>query len=154
MTVPKLLGEYRTPALARGSMTHCLYRDCEVKVTTFTDAPISWPRCPILGQQGGSGLLMTEELKSAVLRESSIAIKHWWAVSVATVWAWRKAFGVEQWETEGSKLLLAEVSALGAAAVKEREFSAEEREAKRVKALELDLAKHMKGKRWPKREKE
>ncbi len=40
----KLLGApYRPPALRVGDQATCLYRDCDVIVTGWTDALISWP---------------------------------------------------------------------------------------------------------------
>jgi hypothetical protein len=64
---------------------------------------------------GGSGLLVTEELVRAVRSESSIAIQHWFGVTVTTVWRWRKAFGVSGLGTEGSRRLHQVVSELGGA---------------------------------------
>src|SRR5262249_59143650 len=43
---PRLLaGPYTPPPLRRGERTFCLYRDADVTVTSWTSAPISWPRC-------------------------------------------------------------------------------------------------------------
>jgi hypothetical protein len=40
----KLLhGPYRAPRLRVGDRATCLFRDCLVVVTGWTDAPISWP---------------------------------------------------------------------------------------------------------------
>ena len=103
---PELLhGPYEAPALRRGDRTTCLFRDAEVIITSWTDTPISWPRCQRVGVRGGSGLLVTEELVRAIRTESSLAIQYWWGVRMETVWRWRKAFGVTQWGTEGSRRL-------------------------------------------------
>ena len=51
--VKLLFGLYRSPALRRGDRAHCLFRDCLVVVTSWTDAPIPWPRCRIVGGSGG-----------------------------------------------------------------------------------------------------
>ena len=56
-----LHGPYQPPTLQRGNRTTCLLRDAEVAITSWTDAPISWPRCQRVGVRGGSGLLVTEE---------------------------------------------------------------------------------------------
>jgi len=77
--VPQLLhGPYHPPALQVGDRAHCLLRDCQVTITTWTDAPISWPRCQPVGQRGGCGLLLEEELARAVRSESALAVMHWW----------------------------------------------------------------------------
>ena len=47
-TVPdrvKLLsGPYRPPPLTKGDRAACLYRDADVIVTAWSDAPLPWPR--------------------------------------------------------------------------------------------------------------
>jgi hypothetical protein len=111
-TPPRLLaGPYTTPPLRRGDHAICLYRDADVTITSWTSAPIPWPRCYRPGTHGGgSGLLVTEELVRAIRTESAVALKHWFGVSTSTVWSWRRTFGVAQWGTAGSKQLHQEVS--------------------------------------------
>jgi hypothetical protein len=56
-----LFGPYQAPPLKRGDRAHCLFRDCLVIVTGWTDAPVPWPRCRALDlPDGGSGLLVDE----------------------------------------------------------------------------------------------
>jgi hypothetical protein len=113
---PELLcGPYQPPALHCGDRATCLYRDAEVIIASWTDAPIPWPRCRAIGRRGGSGLLVTEELVRAVRTESSVAVQYWWGVREGTVWRWRKAFGVAQWGTPGSRRLHQALSELGGA---------------------------------------
>jgi hypothetical protein len=70
-----LHGPYRPPALHVGDRAVCLYRDCDVVITSWSDARISWPRYRGLGTQGGgNGLLVDEELPRAVRLESSLAL--------------------------------------------------------------------------------
>jgi hypothetical protein len=38
-----LYGPYKAPRLRRGDRGFCLFRDCDVIVTGWTDARISWP---------------------------------------------------------------------------------------------------------------
>jgi hypothetical protein len=38
--VKLLFGPYRAPPLKRGDRAFCLFRDCDVVVTSFTDARI------------------------------------------------------------------------------------------------------------------
>jgi hypothetical protein len=71
-----------------------------------------------LTARDGSGLLVTEELVRAVRTESVVALMSWFGVSHNTVYAWRKAFGVEQWGTEGSKRLHQQLSQAGGATVR------------------------------------
>jgi hypothetical protein len=123
---PLLFGPYHAPALRRGDRATCLYRDADVVVTSWTTAPIPWPRCRALDSQGGSGLLVDEELARAVRCESSLAVQHWWGMSPWAVWCWRKAFGVTQWGTEGSRRLHARCSAAGAEKVRGRRRTDEE----------------------------
>jgi len=98
-------GPYAPPAVPTGDRASCLYRDCDVVVTSWTDAPLPWPRCQPLHRRGGCGLLMTEELVRAIRTESALALKHWLGISDHTVWCWRKGFGVGRWGTEGSRQL-------------------------------------------------
>jgi hypothetical protein len=49
-------------------------------------------------------------LVRAIRTESAAALKHWFGGSTSTVWSWRRALGVSQWGTEGSKQLHQEVS--------------------------------------------
>src|SRR5262245_61476006 len=121
--VPALLaGPYTPPPVRRGDRATCLYRDADVVITSWTAAPLAWPRCRRLeGHGGGSGLLVTEELVRAIRSESAAALKHWFGVSTHTVWSWRRAFGVQgHWGTPGSRRLHQELSARGAAATRGR----------------------------------
>src|SRR5262245_51503314 len=93
---PQLLhGPYTPPALDRGQRPSCLFRDAEVIVPSWTDAPIAWPRRRLADRRGkasggGSGLLVCEELARAVRCEAALAIRHWWSVTHGTVarWGW------------------------------------------------------------------
>jgi hypothetical protein len=100
-----IAGPYIAPALKRGDRAFCIYRDCDVIVTTWTDARISWPRCRALGSGAGSGLLVNEELARAIKTESAVALKHWFGVGTHAVWEWRKAFGIGKTGTSGSHRL-------------------------------------------------
>jgi hypothetical protein len=55
-----------------------------------------------------------ENLARAIRTESSLAIQLWWKVRQETVWRWRKAFGVTQWGTQGSRRLHQALSENGA----------------------------------------
>lgn len=50
-----LHGPYAARALRRGDRAACLYRDCEVIVTAWTDAPLSWPCCLVSHNRRGGG---------------------------------------------------------------------------------------------------
>jgi len=110
--VKLLHGPYRAPRLRVGDRATCLLRDCDVVVTSWSDAPIPWPRCRALDSGGGgSGLLLAGDLGEAVRRESAAAVRHWWAVSALQVWKWRKVLGVRRMENDGSRRLTLAASA-------------------------------------------
>jgi hypothetical protein len=115
-----LHGPYRSPPQRQGDRATCLYRDSEAVVTGWSSAPNPWPRCRALHQRGGSGLLVNDELKRAILAESAEALKHHFGVSTKAVWAWRRAFGVSQFATDGSQRLHRTASERGAAATRGR----------------------------------
>lgn len=135
-----LHGPYVSPPLRRGDMTECLARDCDVKVTSWTNARLSWPRCQILGQHGGSGILVEAELAFAVCFESARAIMYWWGASAKTVAWWRRSLGVELMENDGSRrLILAGIEAKAAKA-RGRPLPPEQVEHRRQMAIALDYA--------------
>jgi len=55
-------GPYVPQPLGRGDRATCLYRDGEVIITGWSDGRIPWPRCQRPKTQGGSELLVDEEL--------------------------------------------------------------------------------------------
>jgi hypothetical protein len=90
-----LHGPYRTPRLRVGDRAFCLLRDCEVVITSISDARIPWPRCrAVEGTGSGSGLWLGGELAKAVKCESAVAVKYWWRLSRTAVWHMRKALDV------------------------------------------------------------
>jgi hypothetical protein len=121
-TLPRLLaGPYTPPALRRGDRTTCLYRDADVVITSWTSAPIPWPRCCRPGTHGGgSGLLLNEELARAVRSESAAAVGYWWGVSEGVVWRWRKALGVGQMDNDGTRRARQAAAVSGGQAVREQ----------------------------------
>jgi hypothetical protein len=46
--VKLLFGPYKAAPLRRGDRAVCLVRDGDVIITSWTDAPIPWPRCRAL----------------------------------------------------------------------------------------------------------
>jgi len=151
-----LFGPYQAPRVKRGNRAYCLYRNSAVVISSWTDARISWPRCQVLGQQGGSGLLVDEELLWAIMSESVVAIKHWWGVGNKAIWNWRRAFGVRQWGTTGSTPVHAVSSQHGADAMRAREWTPAERAVYRRRAKRLGLGRFLKprpnGRPWTKLE--
>jgi hypothetical protein len=139
-----LFGPYRPPKLHKGDRTFCFLRGCDVVITYWSEAPISWPRCRAIGSRGGSGLLLDEELARAVRHESAAAIMHHWGVTAAVVWRWRPALGVSRWGTEGSRRLHQQLSEAGADVVKQREITEAERQRQRRTNKRLNLAWHLK----------
>jgi hypothetical protein len=114
-------------------------------VTSWSDSRILWPRCRALHQRGGggSGLLMTEELASAVRCESALALQHWFGFGEHAVWNWRKALGVGMWEPEGSRRLHQRLSEKGAAALHFHGLSDEECDRRTERSRQLNLVRHL-----------
>ncbi len=143
----KLLGgPYRAPALRVGDRATCLYRDCDVIVTSWTDARISWPQCRLADvPRSHPTLLVDDELARAIRTESAAALRHWWGVGVKLIWKWRKAFAISRAGTPGSARLVQAAAQQGADAMKEHEWTEDEREQRRKRALELNLAGSLQG---------
>jgi transposase-like protein len=150
-STPPLIGSYSAPAVKRGEVVTCLYRDCDCFVTVMSAAPIPWPRVQPRGKQGGSGLWVNEELRRAILTESAEALKYHFGVSANVVWKWRKQFGVGgHATTKGSKRANRAASQRGAAAAKAKVWTAKERRARSrlSKRLGLKPTGRWKGKEW------
>ena len=139
--VKLLHGPYQVPALRVGDRATCLYRECAVVVTSWTDAPISWPRCRRTEGKGHPSLLVDDELARAIRTESAEAIKHHWRVGEQLVWKWRKAFGIGRTGTEGSARLHRAVAGTRVEALQSKEWAEEERQLKRRIAVGRRLGK-------------
>lgn len=136
-----LYGPYRAPPIRVGDRATCLRRDCDVKVTGWTDAPISWPEgVPVEGRSAPS-IVLEEELARAVRMEAAAAIRYWWGVSVGVVWRWRKALGVGRMDSLGSRRLILAASAKGADVVRGIRLPHEQVERRRRTAVELNLGR-------------
>jgi transposase-like protein len=153
-----LFGPYRAPALKRGDRAACLFKDCDVVVTGWTDARISWPRCrPVDVPRTHPSLLVDEELARAIRRESAAALRFWWGVSTGVVHRWRKALGVDRLNCPGSQRLIRDASEQGAAQTRGKELPTEQVERRRRTAIEKNLAQHIRpgynlGPWWSRRE--
>lgn len=125
---PLLYGPYTPPAVCRGDRVTCLMRDSDVIVTTWSDAPISWPLgyAPTEKPGGGPGFVVDEELVRALRCESSLAIQYWWRVGKTTVAKWRKALGVSKKNNDGTRLLVSAATAKARQAAREAGVSGEE----------------------------
>src|SRR5258708_37408237 len=96
-----------------GRRVYCRVRGVSCKVTSRTDAPISWPRGQAIGQRGGVGLVVNATLERAIRTESAEALGYHFGVSEGIVWRWRKAFGIPMFGTPGSAALHAETCEKG-----------------------------------------
>jgi transposase-like protein len=143
---PPLIGTYTSPAVRVGQRVTCLFRDCDCKVTSISNAPIPWPRVQPVEERGGSGLWVCAALVKAIRTESAAALKYHFGASTTTVWAWRKNFGVGgRATTKGSKRAIRAAAKLGAEAVKAKEWTDEELDQKAATAKRLGLKP---GPRW------
>jgi hypothetical protein len=90
--VQLLFGPYHAPALKPGERATCPYRDCDVVITSWTVARISWPRGrPVDVPRTHPSLLVDEELARAVRCESAAAVMQWWGISGSVVRRWWRA---------------------------------------------------------------
>jgi hypothetical protein len=139
-----LFGPYRPPRLRKGDRAACLFKDCDVVVTGWTDARISWPRCrPLDVPRSHPSLLVDDELARAIQHESAAALTHWWGVSDGVVTRWRAAFGVGRVNCEGTHRRMRAASEAGTARTRGRRLPPEAVERRRQTALGLDLARHL-----------
>jgi hypothetical protein len=79
-----------------------------VRIVGLSDAPIPWPVGQLLKGGRRPALILYGDLAEAVRRESAEAVMHFWGVKHVTVWQWRKALGVPQYN-EGTTALKVEV---------------------------------------------
>jgi hypothetical protein len=129
-----LFGPYQQPALKRGNLAYCYYRDALVVVTTWSNAPISWPRGYVPSAEnrgGGPGFIVDDELARAVQNESAAAVGWWWGVSSTTVAKWRKVLDVKKTNNEGSRRLMEAATAKALEVALEVGVSEEDRERRR-----------------------
>ena len=149
-----LFGPYRPPSLRVGDRASCLVRDCDVIVTSWTAARISWPRCRGLDSGGGgSGLLVDEELARAIRNESAGAIGYWWGVGGKAVARWRRLLGVTLTNNPESYRLIHAAAKAGGAAMRERGLTEEEEDERSERSKRLNLARYMRPsvelRKWP-----
>jgi hypothetical protein len=85
-------------------------------------------------------LLVDDELARAIRSESAAALCCWWGVSAGVVWRWRKALSIGRAGTPGSARLIRAAADKGALAMKERDWSDQEREQRRQRAAVLNEA--------------
>jgi hypothetical protein len=151
-----LFGPYRPPRLRKGDRAACLYRGCDVTITGWTDARVSWPCGLPVGTKGRPSLLVDEDLARAVRHESAAALRFWWGVSPLLVWKWRKALGVTRLNCPGSQRLIRQASAQGAARYRGKQLPPEQVERRRRTAAELNLGQYLRpgyhGPRWTPRQ--
>ena len=138
---PTLLGTYNPPAVHKGEVVSCLYRDADCVVTGFHDGRIPWPRVRAREHRGGSGLWVNEELAQAIRTESAAALMHWFGVGSKAVWGWRRAFVKVpgKFRTPGSKIAHAKASQAGGKAMREKDWTDEELDAKAELSKRLGL---------------
>jgi hypothetical protein len=147
---PELLfGPYRPPLLRKGDRTACLDRDCDVVITGWSDAPISWPLCRPLERRGGPrAVLVDEELVRAICHESAQALSYWWGVSSRIVVRWRRNQDITRMDSEGSRLLILAAGERGAARVRGKPVPERVRALRRQIAIEKNFAARLTACQW------
>ena len=141
--VKLLAGPYRPPAVQVGDVTSCLYWDRDVVITGWSEGRIPWPMCKPLEGYGRPRILVDDELARAIRTESAAALMYWWGVGDKQVCRWRQAFSIDRTCTPGSARLVGAAAQLGADAMKKRDWTEEDREEKRRRAIELNLGKQL-----------
>src|SRR5262249_55776165 len=133
--VKLLFGPYTPPKLKRGDRATCLVRDCTVVITAISACRSPWPRCRALDQRGGARLIVDEELARAVRSGSAAAVMYWWGIGTKAIGHWRRALGVGRMDSPGSRRLIRAAAEAGAQGMKRREWTAEERDGYRRRAV-------------------
>jgi hypothetical protein len=126
-----LIGQYTPPDVRRGDRVFCKFRLAWCRVTSWSDAPVSWPRVQQIGIRGGSGLLVNAELRRAIRTESAEAIMHHFGVKSTAVWRWRTWAGAGgHTGTKGTRRAMRAVALKGAATMREPGVTDAERVAR------------------------
>ncbi len=150
MPPPPLIGTYPTPAVRLGQRVHCNYRGKWCRVTSYTAAPIPWPRVQPLKQRGGSGLWVNATLERAVRTESDAALRHWFGLSPSAAHSLRVWAGVEWHDTTSGTRRAKKAAADPVAAVtRGAELPDEACDRRAENAKRLKLIEHAQAKRWP-----
>ena len=84
-------------------------------------------------------MIVDATLERAIRTESAESLEHFFGVTGGVVWRWRKAFGIPRAGTPGSAARIGESSAKGAAAMKSKEWTAEELDGKSKLSKRLGL---------------
>jgi hypothetical protein len=87
-------------------------------------------------------LLVDETLARAIRLESSLAVQLWWGVSGSTVWLWRQALGVEEFN-EGSAKLRTELNHQIGDRQRGRKLPPEQVQRRRQTANTLNLGRNL-----------
>lgn len=97
-------GKYRTPRFSYGAIVECEVRG-PMRIVGISTGRIPWPRgIPVDKPFGGASLAVYKGLARAVRLEANIVVRHWWGVSPASVWKWRRALDVPS-NTKGTTKL-------------------------------------------------
>ena len=92
-------GPYCPPQVQVGQLIKC-ERFGEVKVSSWSDAPIPWPLCRIKGSSGS--IILCGDLARAVQTETAAAVALAWGVDRFTVHKWRRVLNVKR-ANEGTR---------------------------------------------------
>jgi hypothetical protein len=105
---------------------------------------LSWPRGRREGQQqrGQASIVVDADLARAIRSESAVALKHWLGVREGVVSRWRKALGVSMTNNPGTNRLVRAAAQKAGASHSGKEWTEEEREQRRQRAIEGNYIAH------------
>jgi hypothetical protein len=145
---PCLLGTYSAPLVEIGQIVKCAVRG-EVEVVKLSAGPIKWP----MGRYPPNGnvrfLIVMGDLVEAVRRESAEAIRCWWRVGSDTVWSWRKALGVGQYNEGTARLKSERAQTSAAVAAALERMRAKTRDPEQDRERRAKIAASKRGKARP-----
>jgi len=84
-------GPYHTPSVSVGTVLHDEYRNIDLPVEGFTEAPISWPAADYQkGRREALLPILCGDLVRAVCEEDELTVAYYWNVTRYMVERWKQ----------------------------------------------------------------